>query len=143
MGRRVTDGRGRVTLLDANVLIAWVVEDHEHHDLVVRWLAASDGRVALCPITEGALVRHLLRSGESGRRAVRLLTELYQLDRVTMWPADVSLTGLTGISLQGHRQVTDDYLALLAASHQGRLATLDRALAGRHPDTAVLIAVPA
>lgn len=98
----MTVGRGQVTLLDVNVLIAWVVEDHEHHDVVVRWLAASDGTVALCP-----------------------------------------LTGLMGSSLQGHRQVTDDYLALLTASHQGRLATLDRALAGRHPDSTALIAVPA
>ena len=70
--------RGRVTLLDANVLIAWVVEDHEHHDVVVRWLQAFDGMVALCPITEGALVRHLLRMGESGHRAVRLVAELHE-----------------------------------------------------------------
>jgi uncharacterized protein len=39
----------------------------------------------------------------------------------------------------GHRQVTDAYLAQLARSRDGQLATLDSGLAHLHNDVAVLI----
>ncbi|MGY1709513.1 hypothetical protein ACI8AC_08390 [Geodermatophilus sp. SYSU D00758] len=41
----------------------------------------------------------------------------------------------------GHKQVTDAYLAGLARSRDGRLATLDRTLAALHDDAAVLLDV--
>ena len=52
-------------LLDANVLIALVVADHVHHDAAAEWLSASDAGFATCPITQGSLVRFLLRTGQS------------------------------------------------------------------------------
>lgn len=39
----------------------------------------------------------------------------------------------------GHRQVTDAYVAALAAPHRGRLATLDSALAAQLPQICTLI----
>ncbi|MDT5182851.1 MAG: uncharacterized protein QOI29_1009, partial [Mycobacterium sp.] len=51
-------------LLDANVLIALVVAEHVHHDAAVEWLSASDAAFATCPITQGSLVRFLLRAGQ-------------------------------------------------------------------------------
>ena len=42
-------------LLDANVLIALTVAEHEHHELVSSW-AAGGQRIALCPVVEGSLV---------------------------------------------------------------------------------------
>jgi len=51
-------------LLDANVLIALTVEEHEHHERVKAWIREV-ARVALCPLVEGSLVRFLVRTGES------------------------------------------------------------------------------
>lgn len=48
--------------------------------------------------------------------------------------ADVALTGVIG-----HRQVTDAYLAQLARSHTGRLATFDQGLAQLRIDVAHLV----
>ncbi len=45
------------------------------------------------------------------------------------WPDDASYLDLPTRGINGHRQVTDAYLALLAAKHGGVLATMDRALA--------------
>ena len=50
-------------LLDANVLIALTVAEHEHHERASTW-AATVNRFAVCPIVEGALVRFLVRTGE-------------------------------------------------------------------------------
>lgn len=129
-------------LLDANVLIAWVVGDHEHHGAVVDWLVEHpDLPLALCPVTEGALLRYLLRQGESGPRALRLLRELLDLERVVFWAATTSHVSLDGASLRGHRQVTDDYLVALAEERGGRLLTLDKPLARRSGDKAVQVLV--
>ncbi len=51
-------------LLDADVLIALTVAEHEHHARTSAWAAGID-RFALCPVVEGALVRFLVRIGES------------------------------------------------------------------------------
>lgn len=55
----------RIYLLDANVLIAIAIRDHAFHDAAHRWLSTVD-HIALCPVVEGALVRFLLREGETG-----------------------------------------------------------------------------
>lgn len=55
-------------LLDANVLIALVVAEHVHHDAAADWLMASDTGFATCPMTQGSLVRFLVRSGQSAAR---------------------------------------------------------------------------
>ncbi len=62
----------RTYLLDANVLIALTVADHEHHEVVSVW-ASRGQRFALCPIVEGSLVRFLVRLGETARAATELL----------------------------------------------------------------------
>ena len=49
--------------------------------------------------------------------------------RMSDWPDDASYLDLPTRGINGHRQVTDAYLALLAAKHGGVLATMDRALA--------------
>ena len=63
-------------LLDANVLIALTIEEHEHHRRVSTWLANVE-RVALCPLVEGALFRFLVRIGESVGAASEVLRLLY------------------------------------------------------------------
>ncbi|MGC9221218.1 MAG: TA system VapC family ribonuclease toxin [Solirubrobacteraceae bacterium] len=115
-------------LLDANALIALVIAEHEHHGRVSAWITRAD-RIALCPITEGVMVRYLIRVGETAATASELLTALRQSPKFDFWPDSISYTDAALEHVTGHRQVTDSYLASLAASRQGRLATLDEALA--------------
>ncbi|MCL2422713.1 MAG: VapC toxin family PIN domain ribonuclease, partial [Micrococcales bacterium] len=51
-------------LLDANVLIALVDRGHVHAERANAWMAGVTS-FALCPVVQGALVRYLVRNGES------------------------------------------------------------------------------
>lgn len=125
-------------LLDANALIALVISDHEHHDRAARWAATAE-EVAVCPIVEGALVRFLVRAGESHATGVAILAGLYGSPRCRFWPDSISYTAVDLGRLTGHRQVADAYLAALAARQGWRLATFDRALAAAFPMETELI----
>lgn len=128
-----------MTLLDANVLIALVVAEHVHHAAAEAWLERADGHFATCPFTQTALTRFLVREGWSGRDAAAVLAALAGHPRHAFWPADVGADAIEWNRVDGHRQVTDAYLAALARARKGRLATLDRGLAAVHPDVAVWI----
>lgn len=125
-------------LLDANALIALVISDHEHHDRAVRWAAGVD-RIALCPIVEGALIRFIVRAGESHATALATLSSFYGSPRCAFWPDSISYAAADLGHVSGPRQVTDAYLAALAASHGHRLATFDQGLAGVLPHATELI----
>lgn len=126
-------------LLDANVLIAMVVSEHEHHERVSRWAQSVGSGFALCPIVEGALVRFLVRVGETGATAQALLEGLHALPTITFVPDSISYCAIDLQEVRGHRQVTDSYLVGSAAHHGMQLITLDEALAQAHPDVAVLV----
>jgi uncharacterized protein len=127
------------TLLDANVLIALVVADHVHHDAAERWLAGGAFDFATCPVTEGSLVRLLVREGRSGEAAAAVVAAVAEHPRHTFWPDTLSYADVPPGAVTGHRQVTDAYLAALARAHGGRLATLDEGLAALHGDVADLL----
>lgn len=118
-------------LLDANALIALVVEDHEHHAVVRAWVKRR--RLAVSPVVEGALVRFLVRAGESHATATAVLRALRESGRCEFLPDSLSYADADLAHVVGHRQVTDAYLAALARHHGSRLATLDKALAGTLP----------
>jgi uncharacterized protein len=61
-------------LLDANVFIALLVDDHVHHTAAENWLAGMPGNFATCPITQGSLLRLLLREGQSAATARAVLS---------------------------------------------------------------------
>ena len=126
-------------LLDANVLIALVVAEHVHHDAAVEWLSASEAPFATCPITQGSLVRFLLRAGQSAAAARDVVSAVESADRHEFWSDSVSFADVEFGGVVGHRQVTAAYLAQLARSRDGQLATLDSGLAHLHRDVAVLI----
>jgi len=126
-------------LLDANVLIAAVVTEHVHHDVVEDWFIGRSEPFSTCPLTQGALVRFLLRAGATARDSLEIIDGLYAADGHEFWAdalgyGDVDMRGVVG-----HRQVTDAYLAGLARSRGGRLVTLDRGLAALHDDVALLL----
>lgn len=127
-------------LLDGNVLVAATVADHVHHDAVERWLAGSSG-FATCPVTQGTLLRLLLRYGLATRVARRVLLDLTDDDRHTFWADDLSYRDVPMTGVLGHRQITDAYLAQLARSRSARVATFDQGLAVQHPDVAELVPV--
>jgi uncharacterized protein len=125
-------------LLDGNVLVALVDRSHVHHPAAVDWFASHTGGFATCPITQGTLIRLLLRFGAApdAGTAVAVLKQLTQHPRHDFWGDDISYTGILWTGVLGHRQVTDSYLAGLARHHGGRLATFDRGLAALHTDIA-------
>jgi uncharacterized protein len=126
-------------LLDSNVLIALVVAEHVHHDHAAAWLSDFDAGFATCPITQGSLVRFLLRTGQSAAAARDVVSGIEQSTRHEFWYDDVSFADVQFGGVIGHRQVTDAYLAQLARHCNGQLATLDSGLAHLHSDVAVLI----
>lgn len=128
-----------IALLDANVLIALTDGDHVHHGASESWLASWPGSVATCPVTQGALVRFLLRNGSSAAAASTVVRDLRASARHESWPDDLAYDEVDLRGVVGHRQVTDAYLAALARARGEHLATFDRALAALHRDVVVLV----
>ncbi|MEX2659437.1 MAG: TA system VapC family ribonuclease toxin [Acidimicrobiales bacterium] len=126
-------------LLDANVLIALVVAEHVHHEPARRWLSSGRRRFATCPVTQGSLVRFLVREGAAGSEASAVVSTIRRHRRHRFWTDDVGYDEVDLAPVAGHRQVTDAYLAGLARIRGGRLATFDAGLAAVHPDVAVLV----
>jgi toxin-antitoxin system PIN domain toxin len=126
-------------LLDANVLIALLVEDHVHHAAAESWFAGMSSNFATCPITQGSLLRLLIREGQPAAAARAVLSQTMASPRHEFWPDDVPYTDVPVDGIIGHRQVTDAYLAQLARAHGARLATFDQAMAKLHGDVADLV----
>jgi len=126
-------------LLDANLLIALVVDDHLHHGQAEAWFVASGTDFATCPITQGSLMRLLIREGQTADSARAVVQEITSDPRHEFWPDNASYHDIPVAGIIGHRQVTEAYLAHLARSYSARLATFDQALARLHADVADLI----
>ncbi|HEV2378062.1 MAG TPA: TA system VapC family ribonuclease toxin [Streptosporangiaceae bacterium] len=126
-------------LLDANVLIALLVDDHVHHGAAEDWFTSTDQDFATCPITQGSLMRLLIRQGQAAVAARAIVEAITADPRHEFWSDDVSYTDVGVSGIVGHRQVTDAYLAQLARVHRSRLATFDQALAKLHADVADLV----
>jgi uncharacterized protein len=120
-------------LLDANVLIALTVQEHEHHQRATTWASTID-RFATCPIVEGALVRFLVRLGESAITATEVIQRIRDLPTCEFWPDSISYADIDLQHVVGHRQVTDAYLVSLARRRAAALATFDEALVSLFPD---------
>lgn len=126
-------------LLDANVLIALLVDEHVHHEAAEGWFTDITESFATCPVTQGSLMRLLVREGRSAATARQVLTETTAHPQHEFWPDDVSYTEVSCEGIIGHRQITDAYLAQLARVHGARIATFDRGMAKLHSDVVELI----
>ena len=126
-------------LLDANVLVALLVDDHVYHGAAENWFVGLDENFATCPITQGSLMRLLIREGQPASAAQEILTGTTADPRHEFWPDDVPCTDVPTQGIIGHRQVTDAYLVQLAGAHGSRLATFDQAMAKLHHDVAELV----
>ena len=128
-------------LLDSDVTIARASPDHLHYLAAIAWLRLNPN-FALCPLTEGALIRAIFRSQNGAAQIARQsLQALTELEGYQFWPANLSHRDVPLDRLQGHKQITDAYLVALATSYDGRLATFDRALVAVPPE-AVLVPTP-
>jgi len=128
-------------LLDANVLIALVVPEHVHHAAAERWFPTTGQDFATCPMTQGSLIRLLLREGQAIGTVLKVLEDVARVAGHHFWPDDLSFSDVGMAGVVGHRQVTDAYLAALTRRHKGRLATFDIGLATLHADIADLVPV--
>jgi len=132
-----TEATSGAILLDANVLIAASVRDHEHHARAREWLA-DDRLFATCPSTQGSLIRFIVRVA-SIDHALDALSMLTTNEQHEFWPDAPPYDATVLRNVTGHRQVSDAYLAALAARYQSRLATFDRGLSLLRPDVVELI----
>lgn len=126
-------------LADGNVLIALTVEDHVHHRQAREWFNGHDDEFATCPMTQGTLLRFLVREGVGLPSALSALQQIQSLPQHVFWADEIGFDATVLAGVIGHRQVTDSYLAALARHFDGHLVTLDRGLAALHPHTAQLI----
>jgi len=130
-----------VLLADGNVLVALTVSDHVHQRAVADWFELAEPDLATCPITQGTLLRFLLREGQSAATAIGVLDEIRAQPWHCFWPDDVEYLEEHLVGVIGHRQVTDAYLVVLARAHGGSVVTLDRGLAALHGDGVTLLEV--
>lgn len=119
-------------LLDGNVLIALTISGHVHHDQAWDWFDSRNDQFATCPITQGTLLRFLLRAGEATQVALGALHQIVELPQHVFWPDEISYDASMMTGVIGHRQVTDAYLVELASYFGGSLVTLDKGLAALH-----------
>ena len=119
-------------LLDGNVLIALTISEYVHHDEAWGWFDHRDDQFATCPITQGTLLRYLLRAGQPVQVALGALRQIVELPKHVFWPDEIGYDASMMTGVIGHRQVTDAYVVELASHFGGSLVTLDKGLAVLH-----------
>jgi predicted nucleic acid-binding protein len=111
-------------LLDVNVLLAAIWEEHPLHIRAFKWLNGKS--VSLCPLTELGFIRistHPKASFNAPMEKTRELLKKFIAERKAGRIPD-DLPALNS-KPQKSDEVTDNYLADLAARHGLKLATLD------------------
>lgn len=126
-------------LADGNLLIALTVVEHIHHQSALTWFDIDQPGLATCPITQGTLIRFLIRNGHSAADAMEVLEALTSQTWHRFIPDSLAYNRDHLRGVIGHRQVTDAYLTALARHNNLRVATLDKGMAALHPDTTHLI----
>jgi uncharacterized protein len=113
-------------LLDVNVLLAAIWSNHPQHARAFAWLAGKN--LLLCPLCELGFLR--ISTNKKAINApmdqARRLLEQFVADRKAERIAD-DLPALASHPKKSE-QVTDLYLADLAAEHGARLGTFDQAI---------------
>jgi len=122
-------------LLDVNLLIAGIVQTHSLHARARTWLKGK--QIVLCPLVELGFLRISTnhRSGigltmERARDALEKFASERGADRI---PDDLPALASRAPASD---QVTDHYLANLAAEHGFKLATFDMQL--KHPSAELI-----
>jgi uncharacterized protein len=124
-------------LLDVNVWIALLDDDHVFAARCNEWIAREHPPIATCPIIENGVIRIMSSAGYSSKfkasaaDVAALLSKACANNDHAFWPDDLSLRNerLFNVArLHGPRQITDAYLLALAVANGGRFVTLDAAI---------------
>lgn len=78
--------------------------------------------------------------GTTVRQSKQFLARVISHESHQFWPDSISCKELPETGVIGYKQVTDACLVALARHNNGRLATLDRALAALYGDHVTLVA---
>lgn len=133
-----------IRLLDVNVLMALLWENHEHHHRARQWLRAVTG-FATCPVTQLGFARisshPMLGFGMSPEQAFSVLRRFLADTRHRFIADDLSCEDrvLLTESIPGANDVTDHYLAALSRQHGLVLATFDGPLSRAFPGEQSLV----
>ena len=116
-------------LMDVNLLLAAIWENHSQHERAFRWLEGK--KLAVCPLTELGFIRISTnpRVINAPMAKTRVLLKNFLDYRVVERLSD-DVPALDS-KPQKSEQVTDSYLATLADRHGMKLATLDGNI--KHP----------
>ena len=122
-------------LLDVNVFVALLAENHIRHQLVTEWFNASPSlQWAICPFTEAGFLRNATapRPGQiTMSEATAVLARMAQHPGYHYLPISAEWHTLCSPffrRLYGTKQVRDAYLLGLAVREGLALVTLDRAV---------------
>jgi toxin-antitoxin system PIN domain toxin len=120
-------------LLDVNVLLALSDPMHIHHEAAHHWFAKKGYQAwATCPITENGFIRIASHPNYPNRpgdvpAVLGILRRFCEAQGHQFWTEDLSILEiLEPDSIITHAQITDLYLAGLAANKNGKLATFDQ-----------------
>jgi uncharacterized protein len=107
-------------LLDANVLIALLVDDHVHHAAAENWFAGLDGNFATCPATQGSLLCLLIPEGQPATTARAILAGTSAHPQHEFWPDDLPYTEVPVQGIIGHpRSPTPTWLSSRGPAEPG------------------------
>lgn len=129
-------------ILDANVLIALATPEHASRPACIAWFNnRGDPGFATCALTEGALLRFVLRVQvrPSVPLALDLLAAIQTLPGHFFIAHAPSYREAELAMVRGHKQLTDAYLASIARGNSLKLVTLDVGLAAIHGDVCLLL----
>jgi len=130
--------QSRIALLDVNVLVAMLDQEHPHFRAAQDWfLRNRESGWATCPITEIGLMR-VLSSTRYAENAVTpehargLLLHLCGVGRHEFWPDSIAFRDYRAdFTAVTSRQTTDLYLLALTVANRGRFVTFDRRIPAR------------
>jgi hypothetical protein len=116
-------------LMDVNLLLAAIWENHSQHERAFRWLEGK--KLAVCPLAELGFIRVSTNPKviNAPMAKTRVLLKNFLDDRAVERLSD-DVPALDS-KPQKSEQVTDSYLATLADRHGMKLATLDGNI--KHP----------
>ena len=86
-------------LPDANLLVAFTWENHQHRAAAENFFRKYP-KVATCPLTELALVRVWMQKGATGADADKALKDFVSKHRSRLILDDLSATAIAGIDPQ-------------------------------------------
>lgn len=123
-------------LLDINILIALLDENHTHHGAASDWLAGNiQHGWASCPFTQNGCVRIMSQPRYPNALGVSEIVLRLQSAVSTRHHEfiadDISLLDDSAVDrerLLSPRHLTDVYLLALAVAHGARLVTLDKSI---------------